>query len=92
MVIVQLRRWYYFGRIVRIFGENQNNTAIPNRDYMGLQGNPCNKNRDPAMRTGVPCYENRVFPVRIDSQGVPCEPYGVWVCSAENYVYKKMKR
>ena len=48
---------------------------------MGLQGNPCNKNRDPAMRTGVPCNENRVFPVGIDSQGVPCEPYSVWVCS-----------
>ena len=27
------------------------------------------------MRTGVPCNENRVFPVRIGSQGVPCELY-----------------
>ena len=47
----------------------------------GLQGNPCNENRDPAMRTGVPCNENRFFPVGIDSQGVPCELYRVWVCS-----------
>ena len=50
--------------------------------YRGLQGNPYNENRDPAMRTGVPCNENRVFPVRIDLQGVPCKPYRVWVCSA----------
>ena len=49
--------------------------------YRGLQGNPCNENRDPAMRTGIPCNENRVFPVGIDSQGVPCELYRVWVCS-----------
>ena len=55
--------------------------------YRGLQGNPCNENRDPAMRTGVPCNENRVFPVGIDSQGVPCEPYRVWVCSVSNFVY-----
>ena len=33
------------------------------------------------MRTGVPCNENSFFPVGIDSQGVPCEPYRVWVCS-----------
>jgi hypothetical protein len=33
------------------------------------------------MRTGVPCNENRFFPVGIDSQGVPCELYRVWVCS-----------
>ena len=33
------------------------------------------------MRTGVPCNENRFFPVKIDSQGVPCELYWVWVCS-----------
>ena len=58
-------------------------TAIPNR---GLQGKPCNKNRDPAMRTGVPCNENRVFPVGLDSQGVPCELYRVWVCSAFCYL------
>ena len=50
--------------------------------YRGLQGNPCNENRNPAMRTGVPCNENRVFSVGIDSQGVPCEPYRVWVYSA----------
>ena len=42
--------------------------------YRGLQGNPCNENMDPAMRTGVPCNENRLFPVRIDLQGVPCKP------------------
>ena len=48
----------------------------------GLQGNPCNENRDPVMKTGVPYNENRVFPVRIDSQGVSCELYRVWVCSA----------
>ena len=53
--------------------------------YRGLQGNPCNENRDPAMRTGVPCNENRFFPVGIGSQGVPCELYRVWVCSASNY-------
>ena len=34
------------------------------------------------MRTGVPCNESRFFPVAIGSQGVPCEPYRVWVCSA----------
>ena len=50
--------------------------------YRGLQGNPCNENRDPAMRTGVPCNENRFFLVGIGSQGVPCELYRVWVCSA----------
>ena len=49
--------------------------------YRVLQGNPCNENRDPVMRTGVPCNENRFFPVGIGSQGVPCEPYRVWVCS-----------
>ena len=49
--------------------------------YRELQGNPCNENRDPAMRTGVPCDENRVFPVRIDLQGVPCKPYRIWDCS-----------
>ena len=32
------------------------------------------------MRTGVPCNENRFLPVRIDSQGVPFEPW-VWVYS-----------
>jgi hypothetical protein len=36
--------------------------------YRDLQGNPCN--------------ENRFFPVGIDLQGVPSEPYRVWVCSA----------
>ena len=55
-------------------------TAIPGK-YRGLQGNPCNENRDPEMRTGVLCNENRFFPVVIDSQGVPCELYRVWVCS-----------
>ena len=50
--------------------------------YRGLQGNPCNENRDPVMRTGVPCNENRYFPVGIDSQGVFCELYKVWVYSA----------
>ena len=34
------------------------------------------------MRTGIPCNENRLFPVGIDSQGFPCEPYRVWVYSA----------
>ena len=34
------------------------------------------------MRTGIPCNENRFFPVGIGSQGVPCELYRVWVCSA----------
>ena len=34
------------------------------------------------MRTGVPCNENRIFPVGIGSQGVPCELYRVWACSA----------
>ena len=53
--------------------------------YRGLQGNPCNENRDPAMRTGVPCNENRFFPVGIDSQGVPCELYRVWVCSVHPF-------
>ena len=33
------------------------------------------------MRTVVPCNENRFFPVGVDSQGVPCELYRVWVCS-----------
>ena len=37
------------------------------------------------MRTGVPCNENRVFPVRIDLQGVPCKPYRVWVCSVDKH-------
>ena len=49
--------------------------------YRCLQGNPCNENRHPAMRTGVPCNESRFFPVVIDSQGVPCELYRVWVYS-----------
>ena len=35
------------------------------------------------MKTGVTYNENRVFPVGIDSQGVPCEPYRVWVCSEQ---------
>ena len=35
------------------------------------------------MRTVVPCNENRFFLVRIDSQGVPCKPYRVWVSSVE---------
>ena len=52
--------------------------------YRDLKGNPCNENRDPEMRTGVPCNVNRVFPVRIDLQGVPCKPYRVWVCSVHN--------
>ena len=61
--------------------------------YRGLQGNPCNENRDPAMRTGVPCNENRFFPVGIDSQGVPCELYRVWVCSvAESLLSKYILR
>ena len=51
--------------------------------HRGLQGNLCNENRDPAMRKGVPCNENRFFPVGIDSQGVPCEPYRVWVYSGD---------
>ena len=50
--------------------------------YRDLQGNPCNEYRDPGMRTGVPCNKNRFFPVGIGSQGVPCELYRVWVCSA----------
>ena len=25
------------------------------------------------------------FPVGIDSQGVPCKPYRVWVCSVPNF-------
>ena len=54
----------------------------PTGKYRGLQGNPCNETRDPAMRRGVSCNENRFFPVRIDSQGVPCELCRVWVCSA----------
>ena len=51
--------------------------------YRGLQGNPCHENRDHAMRTRVPCNEKRFFPVGIGSQGVPCELYRVWVCSAQ---------
>ena len=35
------------------------------------------------MRTEVPCNENRFFPAGIDLQGVPCEPYRVWVCSEQ---------
>ena len=57
--------------------------------YRGLQGNPCNENRDPAMRTGVPCNENRFSPVGIDSQGVPCELYRVWVCSVKIILRQK---
>ena len=53
------------------------------RKYRGLHRNPCNENRDPVMRIGVPCKENRVFPVTIDSQGIPCELYRVWVCSVD---------
>ena len=53
----------------RMSGQAKSNelqyTAIPNS----------NENRDPVMRTGIPCNENRYFPVGIDSQGVPCEPY-----------------
>ena len=49
-------------------------------------GVPCNENKDPALRTGVPCNENRFFPVGIDSQGVPCELYRVWVCSLGIYI------
>ena len=41
------------------------------------------------MRTGVPCNKNRVFPVRIDLQGVPCKPYRVWVCSLVLAVLEK---
>ena len=37
------------------------------------------------MRTGVPGNENRFFPVAIDSQGVPCELYRVWVCSVGHF-------
>ena len=33
------------------------------------------------MKTGVPCNEKRLFPVRIDSQGISREPYRVWVYS-----------
>ena len=53
----------------RMSGQAKSNelqyTAIPNS----------NENRDPVMRTGIPCNENRVLPVRIDLQGVPCQPY-----------------
>ena len=52
--------------------------AIPNREVEGFTGN---ENRDSVMRTGVRCNENRVFPVEIDLQRVPCEPYRVWVYS-----------
>ena len=63
-----------------------NALQTPTGKYRGLQGNPCNETRDPAMRRGVKfrgvsCNENRFFPVRIDSQGVPCELCRVWVCS-----------
>jgi hypothetical protein len=55
--------------------------------YRDEQGNPSNENRDPAMRTGVPCNENRFYSVKIDSRGVPCECYRVWVYS----VFKERK-
>ena len=68
----------------RMSGQAKSNelqyTAIPNS----------NENRDPVMRTGIPCNENRYFPVGIDSQGVPCEPYRVWVCSVCNCMCVKV--
>ena len=42
------------------------------------------------MRTGVPSNEKTVFPVRIDLQGIPCEPYRVWVCSVSRQVVLKI--
>jgi hypothetical protein len=63
----------------------QENPCNENRDPAMRTGVPCNENSDPSMRTGVPCNENRVFPVGIGSQGVPCQPYRVWVYSVVSF-------
>ena len=64
----------------------ESHTAIPNKEVQGFTGQSLSRKQDPCNENRVPFNENRFFPVRIDLQGVPCEPNRVWVCSVPTLI------